>query len=329
MLNAIEAKHYFRFKPEDCTLCIFQGGNAINQLQLAKVIDVNEWDQLYIVPMPSETKIGWLISLRYIKNILKSIGTIGYLFIGDYRLDLMRHFVNSCKFETLYALDDGNATINIFKTRKRGIDILEKGHSNSYKFFLKRLAGMNLKPITKMNYFTLYDLKSYGGGKIVKNNYNYLKLHASNITESNAVYFLGTELDYSYESPIMKNELYIEYLKRIIEYFRDQELIYFSHRAEPPAKLRFIADELNLTVKRLDIPIECYLTNTSKVPKCISGFYSTAFDNIRNIFGGDMEFVSFRIKNEFINPLYRDEINNIYNFYRQHYFEHFEIVDLI
>ncbi len=329
MLNAIEARYHFNLRSEDCTLCIFQAGNAINQLQLAKVTNVNEWGQLYLVPMSAETKIGWLISLRYIKNILKSIGAIEYFFIGDYRFDLMQHFVNSCKFEKLYLLDDGNATINVFEKRKKGIDILKRGTNNSYKFFIKRLAGMNLKSITKMNYFTVYDLKSYAEVNIVKNNYNYLKSHVSNITKSNCVYFLGTEFEYCYKSPIVKNNIYIKYLERVIEYFRDQDLIYFSCRAEPADKLRFIADKLKLSVKRLDVPIEFYLINTSKVPKCISGFYSSAFANIKNIFGSDIEIVSFHIKNEFINPLYRDDIDNIYNFYKQHYFEHFDIIDLI
>ncbi|MFC1692049.1 hypothetical protein ACFL1R_00925 [Candidatus Latescibacterota bacterium] len=340
ILNAVEAQQHFELKPEECMLCIIQGGNVINFLQLAKVTDINDWGEIVLIPSTDpplkNSKDNWFVTLskrikRFdsIKDIIKSLPEIDHVFLGEYRSELMRHFANSLRCRELYLLDDGNITIRMHEGRGKENDIITRhvGYSKS-KNLVKRLIGLKDQPVKNLNYFTAYDLKPILNEKIVRNEYRYLRSHLKQFTRLDCIYFLGTELQSLFEEPMVKDDIYYRYLKRIKEYFSGQEVIYFPHRAEPIEKQNFIESELNIKVKRLNIPIENYLANTSQLPRYLAGFYSSALYNGSIIFGSDIHIIAFSIKKEHISQSFRDEITNVYGFYRMSHLEKFDVIDL-
>lgn len=327
-INALEAKHHFGFDAQECVLCICES-NMKNRMQLLNIINAEDWGAIHFIPQVLNKYLFWM-PYKIFDLILKEIGRISYVFIGEYRNEFIKYYAVASKSKKIFLLDDGNATISICKLRAAGMEWTPNHVRPSILYSMSlRLMGIKPQRIETLNYFTVYNLTPRHGESVVKNSFNFIKRKLSDgmTTVDKKVYFLGTELDSAYPIPIVKNEEYMKLMVMVREYFKDLDIVYFPHRSEPDEKLNTLENELNIHVQRIDVPIEIYLTKNAVYPKILAGFYSTAFDNLKIIFP-NVVCTAFQIDRDKIHPDYRVYIQNIYDYYEANYKKNFRVVKL-
>jgi hypothetical protein len=327
-INAVEAKYHFGFDAQECVLCICES-TMKNRMQLLNIINAGDWCAVHFIPQALNKYYFWL-PYKILDSILKEIGKIYNIFIGEYRSEFMRYYAVFTKSEKIFLLDDGNVTIEMNKQRAAS-----NGEAPSYErrsilhASALRLIGVKSQHIETLNYFTVYNVKPKLGESVVKNSFNFVKskISAGVTTVDERIYFLGTELDFAFPVPIVKNENYMKLMVQVREYFNDFKIVYFPHRREPDEKLSILENELNFQVQRIDVPIEIHLVKNAIYPKILAGFYSTAFDNLKIIFP-NIDSVVFPIDRDKIHPDYREYIQNIYDYYEENYKKNFCVVKL-
>lgn len=162
------------------------------------------------------------------------------------------------------------------------------------------------------NLFTIYDLMPYKNQKIYKNQFLRLKRNFSNYEVETEVLFLGTKLT---ELGFVTHQQYISYLKKIVDYFDTKKIIYIPHRGEDINKLKTLQTEIpQLSITKLNFPVELYGLNFFKKPSIVASFYSTALLTIKYIYNCDI--VSF--KYDYGDSKNKDDIDQVYNFYEKH-----------
>ena len=327
-LNAVEAKHHFGFNAQECVLC-FCESTMKNRMQLLNIINADEWGAVHFIPQALNKYFFWM-PYKILDCILKEIGAISYIFIGEYRNEFMKYYAVAVKSEKIFLLDDGNVTILISKLRAAG----KEGSPNYVRrsiLYASALRFIGIKPqrVGTLNYFTVYNLAPGIGESVVNNSFTFIKRkHSAGVASvDNRIYFLGTELDFAYPTPIVKNEEYMKLMVKVRAYFKDSDIVYFPHRSEPDGKLNTLENELNIHVQRIDMPIEIHLIKNAIYPKILAGFYSTAFDNLKIIFP-NVVCTAFQIDRDKIHPDYRVYIQNIYDYYEENYKKNFCVVKL-
>jgi len=327
-INAVEAKHHFGFDAQECVLCICES-TMKNRMQLLNIINAEDWGAVHFIPQALNKYFFWM-PYKIMDCILKEIGEISNIFIGEYRNEFMKYYALATKSEKIFLLDDGNVTILISKLRAAGKEGTPNYARPSILYAMAlRLMGIKPQQIETLNYFTIYNIKPKLGESVVNNSFNFIKRKLSDgaTIVDKKVYFLGTELDFAYPIPIVKNEEYMKLMVKVREYFKDSDIVYFPHRSEPDGKLNTLENELNIHVQRIDMPIEIYLIKNAIYPKILAGFYSTAFDNLKIIFP-NVVCTAFQIDRGKIRPDYREYMQNIYDYYEANYKKNFCVVKL-
>ncbi|VAW63012.1 hypothetical protein MNBD_GAMMA09-573 [hydrothermal vent metagenome] len=343
LLNAIEAKHYFKLSSGDCILIIM--GDRKSQPQLLMLAsDTQEWgkvvtlnnvnmfygDPLDIISNSIVKKIQQLslfkrsfFYVRRLNRISKYIGNAKYIFMGYTRYIYMNHFANITQHEKVILLDDGVGAIEYAKLRKQGV-ILEpnirlKTRVKRYgKVFFQGVKGGEAENVT---FFTAYDISVDKNDQVVRNDFSYLRSNVNALTVSDDVFFIGSPLS---EVSIVSQENYFLYLNKIKKYFKNKTIVYIAHRRESPKKLELIKSELNLKVVLFDYPIEYQLASIGPRPKILASFVSSALDSCRLIFGDELKIISFTL-DDIIDP-YVEEIGAVYESYKSYTSESFNIV---
>jgi hypothetical protein len=181
----------------------------------------------------------------------------------------------------IYILDDGIASLSIHKNYK------------------------------EYNFYSFLELDDT---KLIKNKFSYLNesLSQDKIYDNKVVYFFGSPL---VEKGIISNDYFIEKIREIVEYYRNQgiKFIYVMHRDEKLLKLDFI-DRSNLI--QFDIPVEMHFLKSSEVPQNIASFYSAALITLTKMFPNIMA-TSFYLKSEHINKPFQINIENCYVYYKK------------
>ncbi len=298
----------------------------------ARLVVPNEWKSVFYVPARSDPESGLLRKLRdhridrirgyystyelyllrkALDRVSASVGEAETIFVGNYWMEYMRHFVNVTPHRDICLLDDGTNALLINRMRReKGFQRNRLDRTAVAQGIIKSAIGLKDRHIKDISFFTIYDLDVRDGDRLAKHDYPYLKEKASERPIEDAVYFLGmTLIDEG-----LTQEAYLDYLQRAQRYFKDENLVYVQHRGEPTEKLEIIKEQLKLEMRKFDVPIEYQISVLGNRPKTLASFCSGALENCRIIFGDLLDIKAFYLDPADC-PLRPDFIRDIYAYY--------------
>ncbi|MFP3873203.1 MAG: polysialyltransferase family glycosyltransferase [Thiohalophilus sp.] len=332
LLNAIEAKHYFKLDDKECCLLIMGDRKSYSQT-MRLVIDSQQWSNVVLL-----SRVGLLagdpwsgcdgfddidqlrktllrssfFSIQRLNRLARAIKDVQYIFVGDNNNPLMRHFVNSLDHQYTVLLDDGTATLGVARQRMEG-KVTRKPNriSKRVRLALKRIfQRLNDRQPESVVFFTAYNVPVRDNDRVITNDFTYLRSRALCSKVTDTVYFLGSPLS---EAGFMTEDSYLDYIKRVRKYYAERNILYISHRRESQEKLGKIKDNYGLDIACFEFPVEYQLALAGPRPVELASFISSAVDNCRLIFGDRMKIVAFRVNK--INSDKRDIVNEIYKNY--------------
>lgn len=331
LLNAIEAKHFFKLTTEDCILIVM--GDRKSQPQILNLAsNMGEWGNLIVLdesPLFIGDPLGNEIApkfklwganffkksffyVRRLNRIKKYLGEVEYIFVGYPRYVYMRHFINITPHKEVFLLDDGNATIRLAKERREPVTTQDDvGWKKGLKRSAKRIfQGVKDDRIEALGFFTIYNIVAGINDSVVKNNFDYVRSRLNLLEMTDVIYFLGSPIS---EVGILSQDKYLDYLKRVKAYYKGNKIVYIVHRRENKNKLELIERELGLDVLLYDYPIEYQLAMVGPRPAILASFLSSALDSCSLIFEQQLQIVSFKIN--LVNNSRKDEIDEVYTGY--------------
>lgn len=347
LLNACEARHHFGIRPEDAVLILMADRKSRPQLLNVAALE-NTWSQIYDLGAPrlntaiteihAELRKKANLFNRPLKNygfmpykanrlIRSLLPGVAYLFIGDYKVGLMRHIAHRLPHRETVVLDDGNSTIDIARKRARG-----EGYARIHRAGIKRiryslknmLLGYAPDDIEAVTFFTAFQVLPGPGDQIITNDFSWLRSQIRNIEGTSAVYFLGSPL---VEAGILQPDEFEWHLGKVRQFFGQRSIFYVPHRRESRQNIDRAA-RLGFGIKRFDLPIEYQLARIGPVPAYLASFISTALENCRIIFGDHMRILSFRLNPHHAAGLHlHPRFAAIYESYEQKSGDSFRVID--
>ncbi|UFT98883.1 glycosyltransferase family 52 [Radiobacillus kanasensis] len=319
LLNSLEAKYYYKLESAECDLLVLNGDNPNSVKQIVKMVNRSDWNSIKIIGF-GNGKISWITRMIKLKKEYKTYKDPDLVFIGDYRSDLMRDFVNKVNPRQTVLIDDGTVSLRIHRvltSENERRKFLNGDSKDRLKKLIKSMVYLGNVPIQKhvdnLVLFTVYDLPSSENLLVTKNNYLYMKSISSEREKLQEVWLLGSPL---VEKGILESaEVYIDCLSKIKKHYSEvKKIVYVPHRAENEEWIK-VYDKLGFEILRPDASIELYLMIKKEIPNVVASFYSSALGNIYNIFGEQIQIDSFIIPKEQLPEKSKAEIINIYDYY--------------
>ena len=317
LLNAIEAKHYFKTTHNILVLMYNSELNEIDYNQKINLVETDEWEEIIYYDLAKiAKKKRFFEQVKLIKKLKKD--TYEYLFPGDFGT-IQQAIMANINTENIYLLDDGTASITIYDKIKDQLFFNKIPFSKKMKLLRYRLMNLKYEIKQDINFFTIYNLQSLEHRKVIQHDFSYIKQsRLQKCEKSSDIYILGQKL---VEINWMNEEKYIEYLKKIIILMMDKhdgKIIYKPHRSEKitPAYACLINDRFSIDEHINEGPIETVLIDKNIYPAVIISFFSSALFTLDKIFD-DTLIYAIRIKRE--DLIIEDKtvglIDNCYTFF--------------
>jgi hypothetical protein len=342
LLNAIEAKESLALRDNHLVILLLDEYPVDAYKPL---VDFGDWDGIIYVSCRRDTSNRlsahlrshrwervrgyfetWeLLGLRRrLDAVAHRLGESDNVFLGNYWREHMRHFGHTLKHRRLCLLDDGTATLYVNMLRnKEFTGKSEYGVDRLKTDLVNKIIGLRSDQARKVTYFTTYDLETIKEDDVIKNTYEFFRSRAKKIQPSSDIFFLGMTL---YDEGFT-DELYIEHLQHVRDYFGEENFVYIPHKCEPQARVDRLVQTLGLRVKRFDVPIEYQLSIRGTMPKVLASFFSSALENCRVMFGSHLNIMAFYLSPELF-PLKPEFVENVYGYYEGKANEYFKVVRL-
>ncbi|TAL60203.1 MAG: hypothetical protein EPN85_07685 [Bacteroidetes bacterium] len=344
LINVIEAKKELNISNES-SVVIFMA-YSINLTVIKKIIDPTLWKEIYFINEDLEAlkkheenfKKRRLFAVfrkaasnfSKIKKIVKQFERVDNLIVGYYLNLENLHVMNSVKFNKLYLLDDGVATIDINNRRKNNWSFFKNQSWELYfkMAFKKYFLNYRIKHPPAACFFTIYDIKQGLNDQVIRHTYKEVKKQIKGLSKTDEVFFLGGSYSEVHPEMLIETE-YFDYLSKISNYFKPKHLIYVPHKDESSEKLERIKSDLNITVRVIELPIELFLLNQKEMPKTISGMTTSALPNCKEIFGEEIEIVAIKINSEkVVNKSSLAVLDEVYGYFDKISDDKFKVVSL-
>jgi hypothetical protein len=348
LLNAIEAKHYFKMDSKDCILIIFGDKKSYPQmLNLVKLHDL--WSSVVVVD-----KLSIFISKKNLRNFngldnrelffsniqrssffaitkLNKLASLyrdaNFVFVGDNHNSIMRHFINSVSHKKTVLLDDGVGAMYMASLRKQGEDANpDLKFTKKIKLIAKRLfQGLKDQQSESVIFFSAYNLDLSEKDELIRNNYAFLNKKSKSLEKTDSVYFIGGSLS---EGGVVPAINYLKQLKMVRDKYKGQKFVYIAHRRESTEKLNKIQTQLDIEICFFDYPLEYQLAMIGPLPKVLVSFVSSALENLRIIMGDQLKVISYRLIEG--TYLHGNRVDSIYSYYAENISDNFslELLDI-
>jgi len=320
-MSLIEAVHSYKCKAKDVFLIV----NANSQVADKNKDCILETFKFYNYSISEDNMIeidlyasfkNTVINRRAIQVLIAKLRgcQFKYIFLGEVRSVAFQHITKSVKKEEIILLDDGNA-VRRLPSKRRHFDL--RGY---IKAFAGAVLGLNLLPLSKIEYFTAFldhqDIVG-SGDTLKKNNFGVLstiqQAQIVNKTAAKSVGIIGAPL---YAAGVCNESSERRELERLISYvlakYPKQTIIYLPHRRESMAKLEYVKSR-GLAVDRRNAPVEMKLFEL--FPITLVGFYSSCFETIPKIYS-NIDIEAVRICNASVNDGWRSFVDSQYECYR-------------
>lgn len=344
LINAIEARHHFNLANSDAIIII--NAYATNLTSIQNLLNNDDWASIIYVESSVEQQkehesnlknyklypvIKKLItSKKKLDSIISSVSKIRYLFVGYYLSLENLHFINSTSHEQIVLLDDGIATIEINRRRRSRQSLYSAW---SIEFFVKALMkrvlfGYKLYHPDRVTYFSIYKIDVPQSDKLICNNYGFIRQQIGLKSQSQIAYLLGQPLS-EINPKIIEEEKYLYYVERIIEHLRPLRVIYIPHRDEDKSKVTRMINKLGIEILEIQVPFEWFLIHSIERPSKVAGLVTSALPNCKSLFGGEIEFISFKMKGEdYIRSGIIQSITGTYQYFEGISDDNFRVISL-
>ena len=220
-------------------------------------------------------------SHKQIKLLSKKYYVFGEcLFLRDLFFEFFfKFFLNLYKVfhlkKNLVVVGDFKYYLNVpIYNKAKKIIFMDEGISLT-RFNKKNILNKNFKLFTIFNHLKDYDS--------ILNEFAYIKnqiLEKKKI-DSHKIFLLGTR---AAASDLITKEFYYEKIVRFSELYPMHKIIFIPHRADKIFE-QFKLPK-NISVLKIDVPIEVEFILLDRMPKIIAGFYSSALLNLSIILNG-------------------------------------------
>ena len=144
-----------------------------------------------------------------------------------------------------------------------------------------QLHDWETRQAENVTFFSSYDFSTRNGDRLVTNEYRHLREMLSDKPAIDQVMFLGQCL---VDDHWMDKDAYFKYLRRIKQFYANEQIVYVRHPRESLSILNEISEKMNFKIVSFDVPIE-YQFVINGVPKEMASFFCSAIENCRIIFG--------------------------------------------
>ncbi len=278
LINAIEAKHYF--STQNNILCLIHNQSTINSTQMYQLLKFDSWNETIELNRGNQ-KNSFLKNIQLIKRLSKK--QYQYIFTGHLG-NINIALISSLKKEKVFLIDDGTATLKLHQNilnpnikSKKSLNTLIREYR--YKIFGLQSSLKN----EQINYFTFFELLPHQQEEIIQHHFSFIKkLFLNKPKESdNVIYLLGQNF---IELGAVEEEIYIQYLKKIIHYYKNKKIIYYPHRAESINQKYKELNSRTFQIKESKQPIEIEFLINNIYPSHIASFTSSALFSLHQIF---------------------------------------------
>jgi hypothetical protein len=244
---------------------------------------------------PTATRVSDLyISIKFAVQLLRI--TAAYfenVIVNQVDVRYYHLFFSLIRYKTLFAMDEGNAIIRLIEQR--------------YDSSIKK----TWLPIpSAITFFSSYDIAVQAPDAVVKCENVYSKRIAAQKTiNPNEVIVIGG--DYVEVDIIDASRYHQVYLPALRARHADKKVIYIAHRRETAANLAIIAS-LGFITLSLNEPIELYLVHKNELPATITGYYSAAILNLKNILPTNIVFEAHRLAGKDVRRISAETLATIY-----------------
>jgi hypothetical protein len=326
-LNAIEAQHYYKLTPHNSILIIlYRPDDRLDTEHIVKMIDPSLWKAINFLPYNVQALISEKIPdynhksffysktvkffyvykfIRRLNSAIKKNEPVEKVFVGDYNIPSMRHLTNQLRPHEIINLDEGAKVSMIYRKRAKSDrksfqPVMRK---NFWKDKMSSLLfGYKMSALKNVSFFSAWDLgwfETSNNIKVDRNNFEKLKTGLKTLKKDSCILFAGQSLS---EVNYMDEDVYLDYLAAVKNWFGGKKIIYVTHRGDHPSKLEKIKKKIGLKVISLDLPIEYQLCLKGPIPEAVASFNSSSLQNLDNIAGGLINIFSFYIHPEHIRP---------------------------
>lgn len=344
LINSMEAKNHFGI--DQSTSILLVNAYASNLETIIKLLNHEDWLSVQFIEdsvskqQEHEENIKKLRFYPAIKrlfasksrldNMIKSVDRINYLFVGYYLSLENLHFINSTRHNHIVLLDDGIATIEINRRRKNRESLFNAWSAEFLaKALMKKiLFGYKLNHPNSVTYFSNYSIDVPSYDKLIRNDYNFIRQQIGSKTKLQVVYFLGQPLS-EINPKILKEETYLHYIQTILDYLSPLKVIYIPHRDEDKSKINRIREKLRVEILEIRVPFEWFLISAKERPVKVAGMVTSALPNCKSLFRGEIEFLSFKIKEkDYIQSGIMQSILDTYRYFERISDNTFRVIDL-
>jgi hypothetical protein len=346
-INALEIRHKLKMSAESC--CLLIGYSKINDIDVQhfeKVYHEEDWaGRAYYPRNTSDAYKEWakprpkiiefflkvIFLKKYVANINKLLppkSTVNNVILQNIDDYSFLHIANSLKPAEIYCLDEGPKSLWTNKLRKKArleFDIHKVLHGLK-RTIMTAFFCYRVEPVTKVTYFSCYDIPVENGEKLIRHSFEYLQESAFRLPrDQNLIYFIGSSLS---EVGVVSEDFYVKSLKVIVDSFAPKKVIYIAHRGDSSDKLMRIRSDVGIEVKTYNIPFELQLAMFGPIPDQIASFYSSVLINCAEMFQSALRVTSFRIPTQELSSQHRAQIETVYEYFLSHVSGSFSVVDI-
>lgn len=325
-LNALEARFHFKLRPEDCVLLVIPSrDHERSRKQIAKLLETDQWSRVEtVLGMPPERLVlrprakreyqffaGARQFRRQAVGILRALGPVDSIFLGDWRARSFRFFAFQNPEAKVYLLDDGSITSQALRFRNDPRDpLIEKRafpESNSLKL---RAAGVPFYDPERITFFTSYALPMPRRDELVRHEFPLLSQNSGEWECLDEVWFIGSNHP---ENNITTSDRYLGLMGEIARFFEGERVRYFAHRAEDKSKLRSL-EKLGFLVTHSELPLEMVIKEQKRYPKFAAAIASSVIDNLSAMLGARIGLLLFLAPRGY----YRSRVKHLAEIVRYH-----------
>ena len=281
------------------TIVIYKNNRELEQ--------INAMSKIYNIRVTHYIKGRKLIQYFLLKKILKSYKNVDDLLIGNFFSEPHVFAIDQIKYKNLIVLDDGMVVHKIPDYINTNKNILKKSF---FRILVLKAFGINISFPKRIKLFTIFNLSPNKYIELMTNKMSFLNSKIGILKTSNDVLVIGQPF---VELKTLNQDVYIEYLKKIITIYK-KDILYFPSRKENMSNINYIEKIKGIKVIKSNLNIELYLIKNSYTPKVIIGFTSTALVTLNKLFNNNISRITIAsFKLNFLENRFRE------NFYEKIY----------
>lgn len=271
-----------------------------------------KWTRLYFIKLNIFNKTFYSFYLSYILNKYENIDYCYFGLITSYII----HSINTIKAFENILIDDGNETLLIADNINKNKYNIKFNKNGIINYILRRNLKLNF--LDTMVFFTFFDLSDYvSKNKIIKNDYSEFRKLINNMSLSEEIFFIGSNLIDTYIS-----KEYFELMMHNIKNYYDSlsinvQIIYIPHRYEDLEYLISLGKKLGFKVRKFDTILELAILKYNRKPKSLVSFRSTALETLGFLYSiKELDIVKLD-NGELLKQNQIIEFNNLYINYKK------------